>query len=92
MLMTRDGKQAHASILKYAYDEKISLDLPSVSIAGWAYGIEVGNGLLVTELNGLDVKFPLTRDKISIQVGKSVKHYTKYEPPVKSPLSADKRP
>jgi len=90
MLTQDDGKKAHASVLKNAYEGKICLDLPSISMAGWAYGIQVGNGLLVTELKGLDVKFPLTQDTISIQVGKTTKQFTKYEPSVKSPLSREK--
>lgn len=84
MLTKDDASKAHASILNYAREGRIDIDIPKVSMSGWAYGIDIGVGLLATEISALDIHYPLPLTRITVQVKNKIKSFPSYEPPVRT--------
>ena len=89
--LNQDARNAHASILRSAKQGNIGLDLPRVSIDGWLLGIQTKTGLLATELFQLDIRFPIKQKRIIYTAGKRTLECPSYQPPVKSPLSMERR-
>jgi len=91
MLTRKDARKAHASVLEFARYGKIDMELPEISISGWARGIEVGKGILAVSLNALDICYPLPQDKIRLEIKNKSKVFKSYESPVRSPWSIHRR-
>lgn len=82
-----DARRSHGSVLNHFRRGEIDLSLPRVSFECWAWGISVGGGVLVTELNAVDLQLPIPSDHIVIGVGAAQRRYRSYSPAQKSPLS-----
>lgn len=83
-----DARQSHASVLHAASSGEISLRLPDARMTCWVRGLRTDGGLLVTEVNAVDLRFPIPADQIVLTSDKEVQCWPSYEPRKKSALSS----
>lgn len=70
LLANPDAQRAHASVLTYAREGRLCMDLPRLDFSGWARGPTLGNGILVTDLFSLEFRFPMPRTAFRVSAGK----------------------
>lgn len=87
LLSTRDARRSFGSVLGYAREGRLDMDLPACGLTGWVWGIEIEAGILAFQLNGVDLKFPIYGKEILVHTGNKQKRFAAYEPRVKSPWS-----
>lgn len=88
VLSNLDGRLCHASILENARAGRIGLRLPEIGLSGWVHGIEMEAGLLVFDIYGVDIRFPIPSEEILLQRSSGSgqpRRFATYAPPPKSP-------
>lgn len=87
MQLCLDARRSHGSVLEHFRRGEIGFHLPHVSFECWAWGISTDVGVLVTELNGVDMRLPIPSDQIVVRMGDIRHKFKSYSPMQKSPLS-----
>jgi hypothetical protein len=88
LLLEPEGRRAHASVLHHLRGGRIALELPKLSMGGWARGMVVNEEhLFVYELAQVDIRYPGLEGNIKVRVGRSELSVPAYDPPPESPWS-----
>lgn len=83
-----DARRSYGSVLNRFKQGGIGLYLPRAAYDCWAWGIATDVGLLVTEMNAVDLKRPIPADSITVRAGELRRQFRSYSPVQKSPLSS----
>lgn len=66
----RQARVSWGSVLTNAYGNRIDLELPSVGIRGWAWGVELPSGLLACELLSFELRCELRDPLPRFRIGR----------------------
>lgn len=65
------ARHSWGSVLTNAHLGVLDLSLPVASLSGWAWGIELDEGVLACELNAVDIQFELSETDTLIRMGQT---------------------
>ena len=72
LVESSEARASWKSVLTNALRGRLDLLLPTASLSGWTWGVELSSGFLACELSSLDVKFDLPPASLRIRVGSTV--------------------
>lgn len=78
-----DARASWCSVHSYALRGRLNIDLPSASLSGWAWGVEMETGFLVAELHAAVLSFELPSPSALLRVGE--RRFPIPEEPIRRP-------
>lgn len=67
----QDARASWSSVLTSAHQGKLDLRLPTASLEGWAWGVELPTGFLVAELSAASLRFELPQEGCEVKLGRA---------------------
>lgn len=91
LVESSEARASWNSVLTNAYQNRIDILLPSVSMSGWAWGVELSSGYLACELFSLRLNIELTEPLPLFRIGNVLYKCpcTSSPPPARSVASLD---
>jgi hypothetical protein len=76
-----DARHSWSSVLTLAHRGVLGMSLPRAHFSSWAWGIDVGTGLLACELMSTNLRFDLPHSNAAVRIGRALHELPPESPP-----------